>query len=201
MGRRSRGFEVSTCLPAVAAIEADLVRLAAAMTENQFHAQPPAGGWSAAFCIEHLVLTGQAFLSKWDTALGEAVLQKQSGSGPFSYRWWQRALLHWAEPPYRIKTRAASQFVPRARRPMQDVVGRFLRMHTELKRRIESSLGIDAARTKVQSPFVSWIWYPLGFSFDLALAHERRHLWQAWQVRDRLFGASGTRLPAAAPHD
>jgi hypothetical protein len=23
----------------------------------------------------------------------------------------------------------------------------------------------------------------MGLSFDLAMAHERRHLWQAWQIR------------------
>jgi hypothetical protein len=63
---------------------------------------------------------------------------------------------------------------------------RFLSMHNDFARTISRSGEMDMQRTKVQSPFVSWIWYPLGFSFDLALAHERRHLWQAWEVRRRL---------------
>ena len=45
-----RVFEVSACVAAVEAIEADLLRLTDSMTENQFHAQPQTGGWSVAFC-------------------------------------------------------------------------------------------------------------------------------------------------------
>jgi hypothetical protein len=58
-------------------------------------------------------------------------------------------------------------------------------MHHELARRIELSIGLDAGQARVQSPFASWIRYPLGFSFDFALTHERRHLWQAWRVRQQ----------------
>jgi hypothetical protein len=59
-------------------------------------------------------------------------------------------------------------------------------LHREFIRRAESSRGLDLRRTKIPSPFASWMSYPLGFSFDLALAHERRHLWQAWQIRRQL---------------
>lgn len=59
----------------------------------------------------------------------------------------------------------------------------FLAMHREAIRYIESSSGLDLARVKVQSPFVARLRYPLGFSFELLAAHERRHLWQAAQTR------------------
>ena len=61
-------------------------------------------------------------------------------------------------------------------------------MHHELAARVWASEGLDAGEVRVQSPFIAWIRYPLGLSFDLALAHERRHLWQAWQVRRQLAG-------------
>jgi hypothetical protein len=51
---------------------------------------------------------------------------------------------------------------------MKKTIGRFLNMHQELARRVADSRGLDVRRTKVQSPFASWIWYPLGLSFDLA---------------------------------
>jgi hypothetical protein len=69
---------------------------------------------------------------------------------------------------------------------MKETIARFLAMHQELASRMAKSRGLDARRTKVQSSFASGIWYSLGFSFDLALAHERRHFWQAWQVRRML---------------
>ena len=59
---------------------------------------------------------------------------------------------------------------------------RFLDMHQGLTGRLIASQDLDVRRTRVQSPFSVWLSYPLGFSFDLALAHERRHLSQAWRV-------------------
>ena len=59
------GFNLSDCLIAARAIEAELRRLASGLTEAQFHALTRAGGWSVAYCIEHLVLAGRAFLPKW----------------------------------------------------------------------------------------------------------------------------------------
>jgi hypothetical protein len=77
-------------------------------------------------------------------------------------------------------------FVPYSRHSIEDTVARFLDMHHKGIGRVSQSRGLDVMRIKVQSPFTSWIRYALGFSFDLALAHERRHLRQAWQVRRQL---------------
>jgi hypothetical protein len=55
-------------------------------------------------------------------------------------------------------------------------------MHHDLVARIAASEGLDVRVPNVQSPFLSWWRHPLGFSFDLALAHERRHIAQAWRV-------------------
>jgi hypothetical protein len=176
-------FDLPGCLKAAARIEEDLMGLASALTESQFHAPPRTGGWSVGHCIEHLVLTGQAFVSKWDVALKEAAAKRGDSGGTFRYRWWHREMLRLAEPPYRLKSKTTPPFLPRSRPPMEETLRRFLSMHQELARRLAECRGLDVKQTKVQSPFVSWIWYPLGFSFDLALAHERRHLWQAGQVR------------------
>ncbi|MGH9719361.1 MAG: DinB family protein [Bryobacteraceae bacterium] len=186
MAGEPKGFEPSRCLNALSAIEADLHRLTESLTEAGFHAPTRADGWSAAYCIEHLVLTGQAFLPKWDAALKAAAETGCYRDGPFPYGWWHRMILQFAEPPYRVKAATRSSFVPCARRPMDEVIRRFKNMHREVERRIEMSRGVDAGRVKVESPFVSWVRYPLGFSFDIALAHERRHLWQAWQTHGNM---------------
>lgn len=182
MVHQPNAFRPSDSLVAAVAIEQDLRRLAAGLTEDQFNAPTPAGGWSVAHCIEHMVLTGHAFLPKWDLALKEAATRRLYGNAPFPYGCWYRFVLKTVEPPYRIKTKTTRSLMPYARRSIEDAIRYFLAMHRELTRRIGLSVGLDAGRARVQSPFVSWIWYPLGFSFDFALTHERRHLWQAWQV-------------------
>jgi DinB family protein len=185
MGIAAKGFELTACLQAAAAIEAELARLTTALTEAQFHTPPLTGGWSVAYCIEHLVLVGRALLPKWDTALQQAV-QSKTGCDAFSYYWWQRSILRHLENPSRFQSRTAAAFVPQCRCPIDDTVARFRRMQREFLNRFNSSRGLDLGRTKVPSPFVSWIRHSLGFSFDLALAHERRHLRQAMEVRRRL---------------
>ena len=182
MRHEMSGFTPSDSLLAAEAIEQDLGRLVTGLKEAQFHASSLTGGWSVAYCIEHLVLTGHAFLPKWDLALKQASRQRLH-TGPISYWWWHRLILARFEPPYRLKTKTTWAFMPCSRQSIEETLRHFTNMHRELMHRIKLSAPIDAGRARVQSPFASWISYPLGFSFDLALAHERRHLWQAWQVR------------------
>jgi len=183
------GFDIAGCLKAAAAIETELRELATSMTEAQFHAPPRGGGWSVGYCIEHLVLTGRAFLPKWDAALHEAGKNQRNGEAAFSYVWWQRGILRCAENPERLKLKTAPSFVPYSRYSIEETIGRFFGMHQELLRRVAGSRGLDVKRASVQSPLVSWLSCALGFSFDLALAHERRHLCQAWTVRRQLIDA------------
>jgi hypothetical protein len=185
MANQPSGFKPTDSLSVAKAIEHDLRLLATGLTEAQFHAPARDGGWSIAQCIEHLALTGQAYLPKWDVALRDAARQRLHGTDLFPYHWWHRLVLGALRPPYRIRTRAPHSLTPCSRRSIEDGIRYFLVMHHELARRIELSIGLDAGQARVQSPFASWIRYPLGFSFDFALTHERRHLWQAWRVRQQ----------------
>jgi hypothetical protein len=170
------------------AIEEDLGRLTANLTECQFQAPPLTGGWSIGHCIEHLTLIGNGFLVEWDAALKNASAKGIKSEGPFPYSFLQRSILKFAEPPSGMKVKAPKAFVPCSRRPMDETLRRFQKMQYGLAHAIASSRGFDAARIKVKSPCLAWICYPLGMSFDLALAHERRHLWQAWQIRKQFTG-------------
>jgi len=178
----AHGFDFGTCLKAIAAVEADLKELTSTLSDSQFHAPPRSGGWSVGYCIEHLVLTGRAFLANWDAAVRHAAASR-NGTGMVAYHWWQRILLRFAEPPYRMKTSTKPTFVPYSRYSREETIRRFMQMHRAFARLVEGCRGLDVEGTRVQSPFVSWLSYSLGFSFDLVLAHERRHLWQARQVR------------------
>jgi DinB family protein len=189
MVKVTNGFDIAGWLETAHSVEADLHQLATALTEAQFHAPPRDGGWSVGYCIEHLVLTGHAFLPKWDAALNQAGRSECRLQAAYPYLWWQRTILRYTEDPSKLKSKTSPSFVPYSRHSIEETVGRFLSMHQEFVRRVTCSRGLDLKRTKVQSPFVSWLKYALGFSFDLVLAHERRHLCQAWQVRRQLAGA------------
>lgn len=182
----AKGFDVGACLDAVAAMEADLIQLTSSLTEAQFHAPSRTGGWSVSYCIEHLTLVGLAYLPLWDAALREAARQKRRADPSFPYAWWQRRILLYAQNPAKLRRKTTTPFEPCSRRSIKDAVARFLIMHGELARRVNGGDGLDVSRSRIKSPCVPSFRYPLSFSFDLALAHERRHLAQAWQVRHQL---------------
>lgn len=181
------GFDIAGCVSAATAIEVDLARLTASLTEAQFHASPRLGGWSVGYGIEHLVLIAQAFLPQWEKALRKG----EEASYPnvlraTRYAWWQRRLLRIVENSPVVNCESRQCFVPYLRRSSEETLGAFLTAHRDLVSMLIRTRDVRAPIVKVQSPSVSWIRYELGFSFDLVLAHERRHLRQAWQIREQL---------------
>src|ERR1700751_1993657 len=104
MASVGNSFDVTRCLAAGSAIEADVNRLASVLTEGQFHAPSRGGGWSVGYCIEHLILTGQAHFPKWDIAIETAVESPATAILP--YGWWQRRILSYAEDPSRFRKKA-----------------------------------------------------------------------------------------------
>jgi hypothetical protein len=59
-------------------------------------------------------------------------------------------------------------------------------MHAGLIDRVRRSSGLDLGRIKFRSPLIPLLRLSLGTWFQFLLAHERRHLWQARQVRQEL---------------
>jgi hypothetical protein len=187
-----RQFDQAIWLEEATAIESDLSSLVAGLTEAQFHAPPRDGGWCVGHCIEHLLLTGHAYLASWDRVLAKAkMFQPASRSDrATAYSWWQRTVLRYAENASKLKVKAPARSVPYTRRSIERSVGLFVNMHEEMARRVASMQELDAARIKMPSPFVSWLRYPLSFSFDLVLAHERRHIVQGQNVRRKVLDGS-----------
>lgn len=177
-------FDLPRWIESLASVEAEVRSMTDGLTESQFHAPPRTGGWSVGYCLEHLILAGEAFLAIWDLALEEGRAHLgDSCCSHFPYQWWERAILRQIEPPYRMKVKASQGLLPRSRRSVEETVQRFGYMHREIKKRVEDSRSLLVKDVRVRSPLASWISYPLDFSFDLVLAHERRHLWQAKEVK------------------
>lgn len=183
MGAEVSGFELEQWQDAARAIEADLIELTSTLTEAQFHASPRAGGWSIGLCLEHLILTGHALLADWDAAMRGTTPVASAAENKRPYPWWRRLLLRYAENPHQLKLRASSPAIPYLRRSIRTTNEAFFETHQEMARRASgvAAAGIHGAR--VRFPPVDWLSHPLDFTFDLALAHERRHIRQAWAVR------------------
>ena len=183
MGAEVSGFELAQWQDAALAIEADLIELTSTLTEAQFHASPRAGGWSIGLCLEHLILTGHALLADWDAALRSAKPAALTAECMRPYPWWRRMLLQYAENPHKLKLRASTPAIPYLRRSIKTTMEAFFETHQGMARRAADAAVADVYHARVRFPPVEWLRHPLDFTLDLALAHERRHMRQAWAVR------------------
>src|SRR5437764_9667981 len=142
METRPSGFDLPSCVQSIQAIEADLQRLTAGLTDSQFHAPSSRGGWSIGYCIEHLILTGAAFMAQWDAALA-APAAGHPHKQPVFYSWLQRRVLQFVEPPYHWKTRSPRSLHPCSRRSKEETIQRFLKMHRDIAQRVWARQGYN----------------------------------------------------------
>lgn len=68
----------------------------------------------------------------------------------------------------------------------EEALGDFLRPQGELSDRLRSADGLDLSQLMITSPFDQRLTYHLYSCSRVLPAHQRRHLWQADQVRARL---------------
>ncbi len=68
---------------------------------------------------------------------------------------------------------------------MAAVLGEFMDWQDRLDERLRLADGRDLRRARARSPALPLFVWSLGSLFAITLAHERRHLWQARQIRNR----------------
>jgi hypothetical protein len=175
--------ELADCLNQIDEVQNSAERLLDGLTDHQFNWRPAFGKWSIAECMSHLEVVGRKHLPRIDEAIEHAHRARCYGDGPFKYGFVAKWFVHANEPPPRIRMKAPRAATPRAFQPRRELWMEFVALQDELRDRIRQSQGLDLARAKVHSPFVGPFRLGLGACLAFLAAHERRHLWQAQQVR------------------
>jgi hypothetical protein len=159
----------------------DASGLAEALGADRLAARPAPEAWSPAENLAHLSLTTRAFLPLFDAALAEARERDLRSDGSYKMDLWGRFLRWSLEPPPRFRVKTTAPFQPVEVEPVAEVLPSFLALQEELRKRVEAADGLAVDRVKIVSPFSSSVKYNVFSAFTIALAHERRHLWQASQ--------------------
>jgi len=160
------------------------------LTPEQFTTHPEAGKWSIAECILHLNVTASVMQPLMEKAIAHAKHDNKVGVGPFGIGLKGRLLVWIAEPPPKFRMPAPPHLRPPARidDPLK-LVPHFLKAQDEWERLIKESAGLDLAKIKVGKRFS-----PFRARFAAALpwmmAHQRRHLLQAENVKRQIFSAA-----------
>ena len=173
---------------AIVEIRDDVTSLAAGLSSTQLNWRPSPAQWSIAQCLKHLVLTGTSAADGQEIAIARARERRHLSDGPYTYGGipakMGNLLMGNVEPPVQKKFKTAKKVVPAEHQDGNAVVNEFLALQERLNRNIEQAKGLDLNAASVPLP-VPLFYMKLGQSLAFELAHERRHLWQARQVRSQ----------------
>ena len=157
-------------------------QLVRGLSEQHLTQQPPDGGWSILHCIEHLALTNKLYKPIFEDAFTRA----KHGSEPYRKDFKGRLLAWILEPPYRMKVKTRKDLDPLTFGDSKAVVKEFLATQQMIFGWLDRANSISLNDVFVASPFNEKMRYNLFSVFHILAAHERRHLWQAEQVKKQL---------------
>ncbi len=177
--------ELDQFLSELETIKADGRSVAADLSEALFNWRPAPDRWSIGDCLAHLNQGVTTTLPAFDKAIAAGRADGLVAPGPFKYGWFARWMARSMEPPPRWRMRSPAVFrtAPAARRA-EVVVPEFLAVRDRLAERVRQADGLDLARVRVTSPASRLLRLPIGAYFWFVIAHDRRHVWQARQVRN-----------------
>jgi hypothetical protein len=173
----TRGFE---------AVGRDVGALLAGLSDAQLNWRPSEGRWSIAECIAHLTTTGSVYLPPLDRAIERGQARAMFGGRDFQPGLIGRWFIAQMEPPPRRRMKAPRKIIPQRVESGARLSTEFQAMNAELMERVRRATNLDLSRVKLNSPLLPVLRLSLGTCFGIVLAHERRHLWQARQVRQEL---------------
>lgn len=160
--------------------------LVSGLTTSQLNWRPDAGrSWSIAQCIEHLSATNRIY----STAMRKVVRRSRDhaprGSG--MYRpggWLTRRFIVSMEPPPKQKYRAFGRIQPApAEYQGETVLSDFLAAQEDLRAFVSECRELDLGGIRFWNPFLKGVLFTVSSGLLLIGAHNRRHLWQAEQVK------------------
>ena len=165
-------------------VKSDGRAVVAGLSDPQLNWRPGPGRWSVAECLAHLNHSVSKVLPALDQAVDSGRSRGLLASGPFRYGWFARLMVASMEPPPRYRMRSPKIFrLAPADYSSASLLPQFLAVRDRLAERVRASDGLDLKRVIVISPVSRFIRMPLGAYLGFLLAHERRHIWQARNVR------------------
>ena len=175
------------------AAERDAEALVAGLSEEQGTRQADGGGWSVAECLDHLATGNRVYLRAMREPANQARARGKHRRRPARPGWVGRLFMRTLEPPPRwwSKRKAPRSIRPRAAPPLAEAFADFVASQAELRAFLRAHADLDLAGIRFPNPFVRGIRFSLATGLHVLTAHERRHLWQAWNVRRALERAAG----------
>jgi DinB family protein len=169
------------------ATHARVRELVSGLSPDQLTRRPDPAKWSIAECLAHLNLTASIAQPKIAAAISHGRQANITGTGPFSPGIIGRLLIWIAEPPPKFNLRAPKYISPEiAHGDPAKVVADFQKFQDGWEKLIRDCEGLHQKRIKVPSLFPGMPRLRLAAPIPWLLAHQRRHLAQAEDVKRQI---------------
>ena len=86
----------------------------------------------------------------------------------------------------RFTMKSPPTIVPRESPALADASKQFLESQDQVRAFLGKYADIDLARVRFPNPFIRGVRFSLATGLHVIAAHDRRHVWQAWNVRKAL---------------
>ena len=183
---------ISAERPDIAALDAaydaadrDARALIAGLSEDAGTWRAAPDSWSIAECLDHLATGNRVYLHAMQPAAERALTdgrrhRRPAMPGLFG-GWFVRSL----EPPVssRFKLKSPTKIRPRRGPTLADAATQFLASQDEVRAFLQRYADIDLAGVSFPNPFIRGIRFSLATGLHVLAAHQRRHLWQAHNIR------------------
>ena len=165
-------------------IERETELLVAPLDDEQFNWSPTAGAWSIAQCFDHLNRVDHLYLTHLKKALASARATGSARRDPIAPTWFGRRFISSQEPPVRTRVRTFRRLRPAVRKLKAEVWPEFVRLHGQLRMLAGNEcVSVDLNRMRFANPIVPVFRIRAGTALHVIAAHDRRHVWQAQNVR------------------
>jgi hypothetical protein len=160
--------------------------LIAGLSDQQFHWQPDGGrAWSIAQCLEHLATMNAVYSKPIREAVAVAHRNGWTRTGTLAPGALARWFIRSQEPPVKRRLKSPGPARPGSQLSRTEIVKRYHDAHEQVRALIRDAATIDANRATYPNPFLKMLRFKVATGLMILPAHDRRHLWQAEQVKKR----------------
>ena len=173
---------------ALNAVDDDARTLIDGLTAEQGIWRPSTAAWSIAHCLDHLATANRVYLRAMEpaaaTALARGSRRKRPAVPGVIGGWFVRSLDAPVKPRFRMK--APAKIVPRESPALADAAMQFFATQEQVRAFLRKYADIHLAGVHFPNPFIPGVRFSLATGLHVIAAHDRRHIWQAWNVRKAL---------------
>ena len=158
--------------------------IAASCTDEQFHWRPQNGaGWSIAQCLDHLATINAFYVKSIGTGIEDARGHAWARKGPLKPGFFGSLFINSLEPPVKRRLRAPAGMQPALSKNRDRILADFRAAHDVVRSLLVGAADLDLNRARYRNPFLKVVNFRVSTGLRVINAHDRRHLWQAEQVR------------------